>query len=438
MGNSFKIKIKNYQSLRDVDIELEEGLNIIIGDTNEGKSAIIRAVRDAIFNNGDDTKVRVGHKQLGVSLDNGKHKMIFIRTNQGKNNKTKYQFDGGNVITKVGRTQLEEVAKMFNIKEVRMANNVKVKLNFWFQGERPFLTDKTSGQLYEFMSLSSSDKYIKVLKEMKADIKGLSAKINTLSASIDTLKQINNEKKEFLDKNKGFDEVYKKAIKINAQVKEFNKLEEKINRLNDLKAKLVVKQKALNKVRDKLKDINFNDIQKEYREIEDINNTYVNLEGKINKIRKKKNDYNTVNTELTVLSRELKKAESVYTVVSGLYLEVENIMNVLQNIGNIMKNYNNKRKQYKEIQDELNKIRLEIDNIDLDSFKDEIRRLDDLIKKEKEIEKLYNDLNNKNNQLNKKKDLLEKLNKEYNDAVDEFNKFKEEIGVCPYCGSKFK
>ena len=127
-----KIKIKNYQRLEDVDIELKTGLNVVTGGSNNGKSSTIRAIRDFIFNKFSNDKIRHGEKDVLVKIDD----TTAERTKSG----TKYNVNGKELI-KVGRNSLDEVYEEFKIGEIEV-NGISIKPNFWFQMDKPFLFDK--------------------------------------------------------------------------------------------------------------------------------------------------------------------------------------------------------------------------------------------------------------------------------------------------------
>lgn len=61
------IHVEDFQSLADVSIEVE-GLTVIVGRTNLGKSALIRAISGALFNRPGDTFVRTGAKLTRVTI----------------------------------------------------------------------------------------------------------------------------------------------------------------------------------------------------------------------------------------------------------------------------------------------------------------------------------------------------------------------------------
>ena len=69
-----KLSLRNFQSHRETDLEFSPGLNIIVGPSDQGKSAIIRALRWLFYNEPRGTGfIRVGETrcQVRVELSNG-------------------------------------------------------------------------------------------------------------------------------------------------------------------------------------------------------------------------------------------------------------------------------------------------------------------------------------------------------------------------------
>jgi energy-coupling factor transporter ATP-binding protein EcfA2 len=63
-----RIHIKNFQSLGDVEIEAE-GLTVLVGRSNLGKSAFVRALSSVLFNRPGDEFIRLGESRAVVTLD---------------------------------------------------------------------------------------------------------------------------------------------------------------------------------------------------------------------------------------------------------------------------------------------------------------------------------------------------------------------------------
>jgi energy-coupling factor transporter ATP-binding protein EcfA2 len=77
-----KIHIKNFQSLRDVSLDVR-GFTVITGKSNIGKSAIVRAVQGALTNTKGNYFIRNGEKSCEVALSNEK---VSILWNKGEGN----------------------------------------------------------------------------------------------------------------------------------------------------------------------------------------------------------------------------------------------------------------------------------------------------------------------------------------------------------------
>jgi hypothetical protein len=86
-----RLRVSNFQSLGAVDIEVE-GLTVLVGPSNRGKSALIRAIEAALFNRPGDEFVRVGAKTASVDLQHapGLSHVLWTKTR----GKTVYTLDG--------------------------------------------------------------------------------------------------------------------------------------------------------------------------------------------------------------------------------------------------------------------------------------------------------------------------------------------------------
>jgi hypothetical protein len=431
--------------------------------------------------------VRGGRRYAGVMLDNGRHKLVWRRDNVGKNEKTMYQFDEGTVQTKVGRTQLDEVKVDFNITEVRMANNQKVKVNFWFQGDAPFLINKTSSQLFEFLSLSSCDKYLKVLKAMDVDIHELESRQSSYGITIDTLKGINRAKKSFLDTNIGFEDLYQRIIITDAETLKNNEVEALVSRIQDLQKKLADSQLNLNEVKNKISSIDMAKISKEHKDIvtkssdlvkqwdmlakvgllndrlsvatrsmSEVDSKISSVDiGKlgsrhtalsveisridkwgdgIDSILRRQALYNASESSLKDLDSKtgniifgLDKATISYAYVSALHKQVKNELVVLADM-------KRKKDRLKSVRQDLQDIKFSIDNVDLESFKDAIRRLNDSKKGHDDIGALIGSIKIINSKISSTQKVLNDTTLSHELVCQEFDMFKQEIGTCPLCG----
>lgn len=228
-----RINIKDYQRVEEVDFELEPGINVINGESNNGKSSIMRAIRDFIFNSFTNEKVRHGQKSLSVSIDDA----------TGNRNKkgTTYEI-GEEHFEKIGRNKLPEIFDKFKVGELEV-NKVKVKPNFWLQMDKPFLFDKTPNQRGELILGSrDSDKYLNALKNIKSNQNYMNrTEKKSISDSLDLLKKQNLDLKENIDNTEGVDELFKE---ISILENEETKVNEILNLVSNLTSEFKKKKEA--------------------------------------------------------------------------------------------------------------------------------------------------------------------------------------------------
>ncbi len=382
MSDTFKVDIIDYQNIKKVSMEIDKGLTVIIGRTNEGKSSTVRAIHDAIFNTGSDEDVRAGKKQYLVRIDNGRGNLIYKRSNVGKNQKSAYQLNNGDVLTKIGRSQLQEVYDLLNITEVKMKNNQKEKINFWFQEERPFLTNATDSQLFEFLSLTSSEQYIKVLRQIKQDISEVNTDIMTTSSSIDALNDLNVKYKEFIDNNEGYQDLYERIVVFGDNTRKFSEIENAVSNIESRGVKLNTKKALYDKVVSHVNRFDFNKIDSDYNNLSSLN-------------------------------------ESV--------LSVGKLISVIENKNNRISKSKHK----------LSKVKIAHDNIDADAFKDSIRIVEEESNHLKELEGFFRSIKTINDKLKNKQNDYSNAVSNYDLIIEEVSELEEELGYCPLCGSEF-
>ncbi len=143
LGNINEIFVEGFQSHTNSHFNLGNGLNVITGPSDSGKTAIIRAVRWVAFNEPQGeafVNESVGHATVAIHLDNG----IIISKHRRKG-KTSYriQTDPGDEGSVFEKSEVpEEVKQLLGITKQTFGDFVTA-LNFAFQLEAPFLISET-------------------------------------------------------------------------------------------------------------------------------------------------------------------------------------------------------------------------------------------------------------------------------------------------------
>lgn len=287
------IELKNFQSHKNTELNFVEGLNVIIGKTDSGKSSILRAI-NYIINNRPIT-----NNYLNKYLKKEEKKEFIIKiddiTRIKSEKENKYLIKNKeNALKAFGTEVPEEIKNYFSF-------NI---LNYQSQLEAPFLLSKSSGEIAKFLN--------KIIKLDKID---------------KSLKNIESIKRKY--KNE-YERKEKEEEKLKEEIKKYDWLDTFEIDLNKLKKK----EEKIKKLEDRL--IIFEENLKKYK-------SNKILLDKINKNLKFEKEINY----LVTLSKDIKEKEKLFEKYNDKY---ENLLKIKENI----KIYNKKIGFEKEIKDLIN------------------------------------------------------------------------------------
>lgn len=141
-----RVRLENFQSHVDTTLELSDGLNVIVGQSDSGKTAIIRAIRWALFNQPRGTDfIHVGANfvRVTVTFSTG---VTIIRERTSSKNRYLIQEKGKEdmVLEGFGIHVPKEVLDAHGIKPLRIDQDTELNLHLSGQLEGPFLLEQTS------------------------------------------------------------------------------------------------------------------------------------------------------------------------------------------------------------------------------------------------------------------------------------------------------
>ena len=264
-----KIEIQNFQSHKNTTIEPTPGLTVIVGHTDSGKSAFIRALRWCLYNKQPKSQL------INKDADFAAVKVTFddnssIYRYKSKNKKDNYYIvtdsEGTeSTFTSVGNAPLKEVMDISGMYEVNMFNrDISLSMtdqfdSLFFLAENP--TDK--GTLISQMAntevcdaaisicsakinvtkklVTSLQKSIKTKRESLAEYNYLEELKNVLDA-------LNKSKEDVLSREKSYQEIellqnsrnqLAESLKnMNARMINISDIEENASQIEDISAKL--------------------------------------------------------------------------------------------------------------------------------------------------------------------------------------------------------
>lgn len=313
------LKIQNVQSHKKTKLSFSTGVNMIIGKSDNGKSAILNSLFWCMYNRplGDPHRNWDGGiMEVTCTLDNG-----IVEISRDKQTKYKVQYPNkkGNTFKASGQSPPDEVTKLFNMDR---------KINVQRQLERDapiFLISESPGEVAAFLNkVAGLYKIDETVSKGKSDLRETKQKLDT------TTDQINEKQNELL-KYAGIDKLHAKVLTCTQIVKNqaenkrilaeidylLNSIGEIANHINELTEKIHIKDS----VDACIQWIGFKKLSTERKsKIESILKTIDLREHRQKKLLKKievKNKIDFIETKLDSLLELRIKKDNLFEVLDG-------------------------------------------------------------------------------------------------------------------------
>lgn len=411
------IEIVNFQSHANTKLNFDESVNVIIGPSDSGKTAVIRAMKWIFFNEPSGTDmIKKGEDSAKVTLKLNTGFKIIRGRSKSKNyyeiispeNETQ-RFEG------FGLNVPQEIIDLTGINKIDLGN-MKKSLNIAEQLESPFLiTESPSIKANALGKLAGVDIIDKALGNLSKDI----YEINS------DRKSIEKEIKDQEDILKNFEYLKDEKVKIERLEYIFNQVDEytsKLNILNNLKNKY---DNNLEKTNQTIKYL------KKFENLDELFLLYENMSYKVNNLKL----YSNLNSRLLYTDSKIKELEILLNKIdtdkiSNIYSNILEINKNLEKYKSAYKNLVNINKQINQLEESLKKYP---DILYVDKLLVELSSLN--FKKEK-LSNLKNSLNNINQKLEEGNNYIEKLISNYKIAINTYIELLKESGTCPICYNK--
>ncbi|MFO7819777.1 MAG: AAA family ATPase [Halanaerobacter sp.] len=468
MKNIKRVEIKNFQSHQKTVMELDEGFNVITGPSDEGKSAIIRALNWVFYNQPSGTDyIRVGTSRCEVKVEfNNGYKIVRSRTPSNSRNRYEIINPEGEkqVFEKVGRSVPQEVVKIHGMPKIEFDQDFKMNLNFDHQLGGSFLLDssqansaKVIGGLLDVHLVDSAirdttndlttyKRQEKDLEEQKEEVEeGLKEfdHLPDLKLEIERKEELLKEIKRIKSKLETFKSYHESLTEINAKIKRNKKLNDKLKNLTQIKEQLLEledKESSLERLtvlEDKLKktrekEEKLKKLLIEMREIEKVKDIVNQLKINLNNysyLKEFKQGYEEKENRIIKGKDYLSNfahIDEVMEIKKELIRKYDNLVNLKKMKGQLVE-FNSSIKEYKRLIKKLpsskeeNKLKE-----NLAEKSNRLERLQKLIKRKKEVEEKVIE---KKGQIEAKESRVEEL-------VDKYSDLLKKVGKCPTCYSK--
>jgi len=251
------IHIENFQSHKNTTLTLSDGVNVVIGSSDSGKTAIIRALNWLVNNKpagedfrsswgGDTTVDIILNKDMCVSRERTKENLYIISSNKGVMAQEFKSF---------GQDVPQEIKQLLNFSDI----------NIQYQLDSPFLLSATAGEVGRYLNkIVSLDKIDSTLSNIEKRRRKIKSEIEMFKGQ---LSQQNEELKKYDD----LDEIEEKIKQIEKLSNECSYLSKQQQELNVIITTIGMCDTDIRQLKDKTQYANMvNDLLNESEQIAKI------------------------------------------------------------------------------------------------------------------------------------------------------------------------
>lgn len=401
------VEIINFQSHKKTTIHFNKGTNALIGTSNSGKSAVIRAIRWCLLNypNGTDF-IRTGEKEAIVRVALSNNKIIVRR--RGKGNVNEYQLYEGDTLleefTGFGAKPPAAIIEAHGI--VPIANDVY--FHFAPQLDAPFMLSLKPKQRAEVLgNLEELARIDRALTDVNSDI----------LVSNKEKKRLEKEEKQLLLE---FEKLQKETQRLDAKIDTLKQLKQGIDLKMELQAFLEKQLARLYKIQEDILGLE-KDAERATRviaawpeTIEDRVKEYQHIERLITRLKDIKQELNSLRfmkeeklSDLELLSNEVQQKIDKFQELTQLVRKVK------QNTDDIERNENSYSDRVAEY---------DYSHMDI-----EVTKYQMLFKHLERMGQI-------NKEIQSNSELIETATVQIDKVLNEFVDALQNAGICPTCG----
>ncbi|WP_036728759.1 AAA family ATPase [Peptoniphilus mikwangii] len=414
-----KVELINFQSHENTVIDFHRGLNVILGNSDSGKTAILRAIKWALYNEPSGNYfIREGEKETSVTIYFNTGAVVKRYRSNSKNtyylkksNLEEFNFDG------FGLTVPKEIITEIGMSKINLDNSLNSIINIAEQLDGPFLlNEKTSVRASAIGRIIGVNYIDDALRETIRDNKQIASDIKYLKS-----------KKEIIEaKILKFDYLKETEVLLNTliEIKEIITYSKtRLNKLIELKNKYEFNNNELEKLREE---------NSKYKNLDLLYNLLSNIEIILFKYNTYSNFYKNLNFYNYEINENIKCLNK-YKHLNELSLKYDILNNLLH--------------------DYFNNISIKNEFLDISNRIDEGVKFIDNLKYIDKLETIYKNLvpkidciflferlsvSNKkiSYDINKLEEHLNTLSDDIKEKYFEYEKNILNLGYCPFCYSE--
>lgn len=417
-----QIVLENFQSHKNSVFDVSEGLNIFTGESSNGKSAVMRAMRWLMDNQGKaqrESFIRHGADFAKVTavFDNGKMISRIIHTQAHKDNGWEI-FDPLTGETHAGNTRMiDEVQEHFGFTKVKYDVNDDLDVNFMNQGDGwYFIGDHvTASKRAKIIGAIFGTHYTDaVMRDLERDLRKIRQESKVRE---DDLAKTTERIKEF----EYLEDLKDKLSKVEDIVNKIEKLSEKKDKIVGLLTRINELDEQEKKLKEVLKDSE--GLEEASNKLIELEKTYTHHKQVSDILQRQTTIIHEGRTQRK-LTEELQDIE----VVSRKYDELDEIHNKYVQLTSLMKDEAVISKNLKNTKSVVANLK------NTDKAKIKVEVLVELVDRYKTLTTLLKDEASTKISINKGNEFINDLNVDIKSLQKQYKQLLDDHGHCPTCG----
>lgn len=288
-----KLLLKDFQIIQDGEVPFKEGFTVILGASNNGKTAIFRSLDTLLYPESLRLDhIRIGSTETRITLETNDNTLTMTR---GTSTPKAFTLNGS--LVSIGDAK-SAIRSQLGLKSIQVGNQ-NFDVNFWRQMDSPFLINIGPPTLFDFFSrVSKQEKVQEASRQLQKDIKEMNTSLTKEEAVVNYQKI---ELSSLMKKGSSYYR-YKEAIML---IEEGNKIRNKLNALyttlttiGELREKIVHQNTVVNIFQEY-----HGKIQSFVKEFEEVETKYRYVTGLIQEVQKYANQIKSMNATMQVAKR---------------------------------------------------------------------------------------------------------------------------------------
>ncbi|AIC94763.1 AAA family ATPase [Shouchella lehensis] len=253
LSKMVSVRLENFQSHLDTVLSLSKGLNVVVGQSDSGKTAVLRGIRWALFNQPRGTdflKVGADFVRVTIEFENG-HTLVRERTSSKNRYIIKKKGEEDLVLEGFGSSVPEEVLNAHQMRPFRIDADHEWQLQIAQQLEGPFLLEQTGSIRAKTIGRMSGAHYLDMaIRDTSKDVSQLTQRVKWKEQELEAAEKELEPFKPLDQAKQQLDEGFRLLERVKDQAKKVQELKRLSEQFKQLKGQKSQLEQTIHKIKD--------------------------------------------------------------------------------------------------------------------------------------------------------------------------------------------